>query len=147
MRRVAVPGSATAIYVWDYAAGAGFVRKFWDAAIEVDPDALTHDQARRFPWCNPEGLRTLFEGAGLEQVVVRALDISTRFTDFDDYWQPLLMGQGSAPTYLAARDQPTQKAIRERLRQSLPTGSDGAIELPARAWAARGTHGTPHPPV
>jgi ubiquinone/menaquinone biosynthesis C-methylase UbiE len=138
MRRVAVPNGVIAIYVWDYAEGARFLREFWDAAIELDPEASTYDQARRFPLCNPEELRKAFNAAGVAQVTTAALEVSTRFADFDDYWQPFLMGQGSAPTYLATRDESTKKAIRERLRQSLPTGPDGAIELPARAWAARG---------
>jgi hypothetical protein len=71
-------------------------------------------------------------------VVVRALNVTTRFADFDDYWQPFLTGQGSAPNYLVARDERVQNAIREQLRESLATGSDGAIALPARAWAVRG---------
>jgi hypothetical protein len=50
----------------------------------------------------------------------------------------LLTGQGSAPNYLATRDEATRLAIRERLRAALPTNALGAIELPARAWAIRG---------
>jgi SAM-dependent methyltransferase len=138
MRRVTVSEGVIAGYVWDYAEGARFLREFWDAAAAVDPEASAHDQARRFPLCNPEALRKLFEGAEMREVAVRALDVTTRFADFDDYWQPFLTGQGSAPNYLAARDKPVQDAIRERLRKSLPTGLDGAIELPARALAVFG---------
>jgi len=138
MRRVAVPGGVLAVYVWDYAEGARFLREFWDAAAAVDREALTFDQAQRFPLCHPDALRNLFEGAGLEQVKVCALDITTRFANFDDYWQPLLTGQGTAPNYFASRDERTQSAIRERLRGSLITNSKGEIELPARAWAIRG---------
>ncbi len=138
MRRVSVPNAVIAIYVWDYADGARFLREFWDAAAVVDREASAHDQAQRFPICNPAALRKLFEGAGLEHVEVRGLDITTRFASFDDYWQPLLTGQGSAPNYLATRDKRTQDMIRERLHDLLPTGSEGAIELPARAWAVRG---------
>ena len=39
----------------------------------------------------------------------------TRFASFDDYWEPLLTGQGSAPNYLATRDERIQTAIRDRL--------------------------------
>ena len=80
----------------------------------------------------------LFEQAGLEEIKVQALDITTKFASFDDYWQPLLSGQGSAPNYLASRGETTRNAIREHLRTSLPTNPDGVIELPARAWAVRG---------
>ncbi|HTA24435.1 MAG TPA: methyltransferase domain-containing protein [Terriglobales bacterium] len=138
MRRVTVPGGEIAIYVWDYAEGARFLREFWDAAAAMDPEALAYDQARRFPLCNPEALRKLFKGASVEHVTTRALDVTTRFVDFADYWQPFLTGQGSAPNYLAGRDERVQNAIRERLRERLPTGLDGTIELPARAWTVRG---------
>jgi hypothetical protein len=88
--------------------------------------------------CTQEGLRSLFEQAGLEDLALHALDVVTRFIDFDDYWEPLLTAQGSAPNYLAAHDQQVQTAIRERLRTKLPTTAQGTIELPARAWAVRG---------
>jgi SAM-dependent methyltransferase len=136
-RRVTRLGGTIAVYVWDYAHGATFLRQFWDAAIAIDGEAATFDQAHRFPMCTQGGLRSLFEQAKLEALTSRALDVVTRFTGFDDYWEPLLTGQGSAPNYLAARDQQTQTAIRERLRAVLPANPQGAIELPARAWAIR----------
>jgi ubiquinone/menaquinone biosynthesis C-methylase UbiE len=141
MRRVAVPQGVIAIYVWDYAHGVRFLREFWDAAAACDSEAMEHDQANRFAQCNPEDLRKLFERAGLEQIKVQALDVTTRFMNFDDYWQPLLSGQGSAPNYLESRDEGTRNAIRDRLRASLPSNADGVIELPARAWAGRGQRG------
>jgi SAM-dependent methyltransferase len=135
--RVTRPGGTIAVYVWDYAHGATFLRQFWDAAIAIDREAATFDQAYRFPMCTQEGLRSLFEQAKLEGLTSHALDVVTRFTSFDDYWQPLLTGQGSAPGYLAKRDPQIQTAIRERLRAILPANPQGAIELPARAWAIR----------
>jgi hypothetical protein len=114
------------------------LREFWDVAIAIDSEAAPFDQGQRFPMCTREGLRGLFEQAKLEDLAVHALDIVTRFTDFDDYWEPLLTGQGSAPNYLATRDEQIRAAIRERLRKSLPANAQGAIELPARAWAIRG---------
>jgi SAM-dependent methyltransferase len=137
-RRVTRPGGIIAVYVWDYAQGARFLREFWDAAIAIDGEAAGFDQAQRFPMCTQEGLHSLFEQAELEDLALHTLDVVTRFTDFDDYWEPLLTAQGSAPNYLAAHDQQVQTAIRERLRTKLPTTAQGTIELPARAWAVRG---------
>jgi SAM-dependent methyltransferase len=137
-RRVTRSGGTVAAYVWDYAQGARFLREFWDAAIAVDGEAAAFDQAQRFPMCTEDGLRSLFEQAKFEDLAVDALDVVTRFTDFDDYWEPLLTGQGSAPNYLATRDTQIQTALRERLKATLPRDSQGAIEMPARAWAIRG---------
>ena len=136
--RVTRPGGTLAVYLWDYVRGARFLREFWDAATAIDPEAAALDQALRFPICTEEGLRNIFEKAKLEQLSLTAVDIVTRFTSFDDYWEPLLTGQGSAPNYLATRDKQIQSAIRERLRATLPANAQGAIELPARAWAIRG---------
>jgi hypothetical protein len=126
-----------AAYLWDYAQGARFLREFWDAAIAIDAEAAASDQARRFPICTPEGLRSVFEQAKLEDLAVSTLEIVTRFASFEDYWEPLLTGQGSAPNYLATRDKKTQAAIREHLRAVLVLHARGAIELPACAWAIR----------
>ena len=137
-RRIVRPNGTIAAYVWDYEQGARFIREFWDAAIAIDPNTAAADQARRFPICKPDELRTLFTRAGLKECTTHALDIVTRFSSFDDYWQPILAGQGSAPTYLYKLDSQIQTRIRERLRTTLPTDASGAIELPARAWAIRG---------
>jgi SAM-dependent methyltransferase len=137
-RRVTRPGDTVAVYVWDYVRGARFLREFWDAATAIDPEAAVLDQALRFPICTEERLRNIFEQAKLEELNLTALDVVTRFTSFDDYWEPLLTGQGSAPNYLAARDKQTKAAIREHLRTTLPANAQRAIELPARAWAIRG---------
>jgi hypothetical protein len=35
-------------------------------------------------------------------------------------------------------DEPDRDRLRERLRELVPTGPDGAIDLVARAWTVRG---------
>jgi len=136
MQRVTMAEGVIAAYVWDYAEGAGFLRRFWDAAASVDPEAVHFDQAQRFPMCTPEGLRKLLQDAHCKNIEVTALEITTRFENFAEYWTPLLSGQGSAPNYLGSRSEDIRAEIRERLKSSFE--ADKAIELPARAWAVRG---------
>ena len=138
LRRIVVPGGLVAGYVWDYADGMEFMRRFWDAAVAVDPSVAELDQGRRFPIAAPGPLGTAFERAGFADVAVRAIDIETRFADFDDFWQPFLGGTGVAPTYVAGIDDAGRAAIREELRRTLPSEPDGSIGLHARAWAVRG---------
>src|SRR5262245_46092469 len=64
MRRVLRPGGTGAVYVWDHAGEMQLIRRFWDAAISLDPDARDIDEGRRFPICHPEPLLTLFRKAG-----------------------------------------------------------------------------------
>jgi SAM-dependent methyltransferase len=148
MVRVTRPGGRVAAYVWDYAGGMQMMRHFWDAAIAVSPHDARLDQAERFPLCQPEPLRALFERAGLTSVTVRAIDIPTVFRDFDDYWIPFLGRTGAAPTYLATVSDDVREQIRLHLKSRLLPPAGTAIELTARAWAVQGvvtggTKGTP----
>jgi len=141
MRRVARPGGLVAGYVWDYAGEMQLMRRFWDAAAELDPAAADLDEGRRMAGCNPADLEALFSGAGLEEVETRAIDVPTVFADFDDYWSPFEGGQGPAPGYCVSLPPDRRAALRERLRETLPAAPDGSISLVARAWAVRGTSG------
>ena len=137
LARVVRPSGTVAVYLWDYAGEMQFMRHFWDAATALDPAAP--DEGSRFPICRPEPLKALFAAAGLRDVEVRAVDVPTVFRDFDDFWSPFLGGQGAAPHYLMALGEAARAALRERLRERLPTAADGSIPLIARAWAAHGT--------
>ncbi|HVO42214.1 MAG TPA: hypothetical protein VMT34_06315, partial [Aggregatilineales bacterium] len=131
-------GGTVAVYVWDYAGKMQFMRHFWDAATALDPTAYDRDEGRRFPVCRPEPLQQLWQAAGLNDVEVRPIDISTDFRDFDDYWTPFLGGQGPAPAYAMSLSEERRAALRERIRVGLPFAVDGSIPLVARAWAVRG---------
>lgn len=137
MARVTSKGGTIAAYVWDYAGKMELMRYFWDAAVELDPGAAKLDEGPRFPLCRPEALETLFSGAGLRDVEVKPIDIPTRFAGFDDYWRPFLGGQGPAPAYAMSLEEAARTRLRDRIRERLPSASDGSISLIARAWGAR----------
>jgi SAM-dependent methyltransferase len=141
MARAARAGGRVAAYVWDYAGRMELMRHFWDAAAALDPAAAALDEGRRFGVCRPEPLARLFRDAGLDGVEVRPIEVPTRFRDFDDYWTPFLGGQGPAPGYAVALDEPARAALREELRRRLPVAADGSIPLVARAWAVAGATG------
>jgi len=137
MARATRRGCVVAAYVWDYAGKMELMRYFWDLAVELDSNAADLDEGRRFPICQPAPLAQLFAQAGLADVEVRAIDVATRFRDFDDYWSPFLGGQGPAPGYAMSLDEERRSALRERIRSALPFEKDGSIHLIARAWAVR----------
>lgn len=138
MVRAASHGGRVGAYVWDYAGKMELMRYFWDAAVELKPENRNMDEAVRFPVCQPEALSTLFEEAGLNDVAVRPLDVPTRFTDFDDFWNPFLGGQFPAPDYAMALGEEDRIQLREHIRKKLPIKTDGSIALIARAWAVQG---------
>ena len=139
MARVTVNGGTIGAYVWDYAGKMEFMRFFWDAAVQLDPQALKLDEGIRFPLCRPEALAELFAAAGLKEVAVTAIDITTSFASFDDYWQPFLGGQGPATTYTLSLDETARARLCDSLRERMPVQSDGSISLTARAWAIHAT--------
>lgn len=137
-RRVVDRGGLVAGYVWDYAEGMQLMRRFWEAAVAVDPAARVLDEGVRFPLAAPEPLAAAFTAAGLEAVDVRAIEVPTVFADFDDFWTPFLGGTGSAPSYVASMTESARASLRDRLRAEVPGEPDGSIRLRARAWAVRG---------
>jgi SAM-dependent methyltransferase len=142
MSRVTCPGGSVAAYVWDCsdADGMQMLRRFWDAAVHLDPEAAALDVGSRMPLCHPEPLLSLFASAGLRTVEVGHITIDTVFPDFDDYWRPFEGGTGGpAPVYVQRLDQDQRAALEAELRNTLPVEDDGSIHLTARAWAVRGS--------
>ena len=137
MRSVTADQAVVAACVWDYSEGMEFLRRFWDAAVALDPAARQYDEGERFPVCSRSGLEAAFSEAGFSQVRVEPLEIATRFDDFDDYWSPFVGGPGPAPGYVASLSNRGREDLVQRLHATLPRNQEGAIALRARAWAAR----------
>jgi SAM-dependent methyltransferase len=140
MVRAARRGGTVAAYIWDFAGERQFTRYFWRAAMALDPAATAQDPNRQFSLSHPEPLVALFVGAGLQAVAVEAVVVPTVFRDFDDFWQPHLLG-GSSPAqrYVASLGDQEQAALRDQLRLILPMVDDGSIPLLGHTWAVRGT--------
>jgi SAM-dependent methyltransferase len=139
MRDITASGRTISALVWDYAGRMEFLRRFWDAASRIDPNAAQLDEGRRFPICRPKALIELFQNAGLDAVCCDPLEIDTDFSSFDDYWHSFQRGSGPAPAYVASLDDQHRTALAEELECSLPRDAGGSIRLVARAWAVRGT--------
>ncbi len=138
MRRIAATGGLVSACVWDYAGQMEFLRRFWDSAAALDPNASVLDEGRRFPICRPDALEMLFRGAGLANVLCESLEIPTRFSAFAKFWTPFLGGTGPAPSYVASLESGQREALAEHLSRSLHRESDGSICLIAKAWVVRG---------
>jgi SAM-dependent methyltransferase len=139
MRSVAAPRATVSACVWDYSDGMQFLRYFWDAAVAADSAARELDEGERFPLCRRDALTALFRRGALGDVRCEPISISTTFTNFDDFWRPLLGGSGPAPSYVASLDAARRAILARKLEERLRGRLDGAITLTARAWAVRGT--------
>jgi SAM-dependent methyltransferase len=138
VRRVTQPGGWISAAVWDYGAGMKMLRAFWDAAAAVDPSAGKRDE-RNMPLCHAGELSNLWKQGGLAKIEERPLEIPLRFESFADFWDPFLLGQGPAGSYVSSLSDDRRKALRNELQRQLAIRVEGApFSLPARAWAVRG---------
>ena len=135
MRRVTRPGGVVASCVWDYSGEMTMLRAFWDAALELDPDAP--DEGRTMRFCVEGELGELWERCGLEDVRSGSLAVSARYADFNDYWSPFPTGLAPSGAYCASLDVRGQAALREACFVRLGSPA-GPFTLRARAWYAVG---------
>jgi SAM-dependent methyltransferase len=138
LARAAKPGGWVGVYVWDFDDKMQMLRFFWKAVASLDPGAETDDRNARFAICKPDRLEGALRETGLRSVEVKAIDVPTLFRDFDDYWAPFLRGNAPSQSYVASLNPEKREALRKHLKASLPTASDGSIDLVARAWAGKG---------
>jgi len=140
MTRVTRPGGVVAASVWDFRGGLVYQRLFWDTAAGIDPAAgSARDRLFATPLGTADGLAALWSNAGLSEISTGSLTIRMDYESFDDYWQPLLGGQGPVGTYAANLPDERRSLIREHVRLAyLAGGIDGPRSMTATAWAVRG---------
>lgn len=138
MTRVAKPGGMCGFFVWDYpGGGVEFIDAFWRAASAMDPGSLELAEGRRFSDCTEDALSALASEVWGVPVEATALDVPTRFRDFEDFWTPFTLGAGPAPGYCVSLASERRERLREKLERDLGRGVDGSIDLSARALAVK----------
>ena len=124
--------------VWDYAGEMWMLRRFWEGARDVDPDAP--DEAVTMRYCNRDELGQLWSEAGLDDVRTGELVVDAAYVDFDDYWSGFPGGPGPSGAYTAGLDPDRLAEVRAAVRRRLGE-PEGPFTLTARAWFVRGTVG------
>jgi SAM-dependent methyltransferase len=140
MVRVTRPGGVVASAVWDFCGGLVYQRILWDTAAALDPQASrTRDRLFSNPLSTPDGLEELWQTAGLVDIEVGSLTIRMNYANFDDYWEPLLGGQGPVGTFAAGLPEDVRRQLKTAVRAAFLSGRpDGPRSLTATAWAVRG---------
>jgi ubiquinone/menaquinone biosynthesis C-methylase UbiE len=135
MRRVVRPGGVAAACTWSYGEDMEVLRGFWDAARQLGSGAPDEGSTMRYR--SVEELDELWRRAGLADVQTDHLRVETRYTDFDDFWEPFTFGVGPAGTYLAKLSPEQREQVRTGLFKRLDEPS-GPFTLSATACAVRG---------
>jgi SAM-dependent methyltransferase len=140
MRRVTRRDGIVAAAVLDFRGGAVFQRLFWDTVCGIDPQA--HDRRARLFSAKPAlpgGLRGLFVAAGLERIEEDLITFRMDYANFEDYWRPLLGGQGPIGSYVAALAGDLQARLETAVGAAYCAGApDGPRAMSATAWVVRG---------
>ena len=137
MQRVTRPGGTVAAAVWDYAGEMTLLRRFWDAAVALDPSAGDKDEGRCMPFCTPDELGDLWRMVGLADVRVWPVVVAAGYDDFEDLWQPLDLGVAPSGAYATSLSSERRMALKAELRRRLGVGNE-PFRLRARAWIATG---------
>ncbi|MAT03584.1 MAG: SAM-dependent methyltransferase [Acidimicrobiaceae bacterium] len=136
LMRVVRSGGTVSACVWDFDEGMEMLRSFWDATLDLDPDAP--DEARTLRFGRQGEIVQLFERVGLVDVAESELRVESQYVDFDELWNGFLAGVGPAGAYctsLADDDrQRLHRALFERLGRPGGSFTLGAV---ARCAVAR----------
>jgi SAM-dependent methyltransferase len=136
MARVTRRGGVVAACVWDHAGGRGPLTTFWQAVLELDPDA--HDESQ-LAGAREGHLAELFVAAGLRDVASTMLTVQTRYQTFDEWWEPFTLAVGPAGDYVQGLDERRRAELRDRCASRLPR--QGPVDITASAWTATGRTG------
>jgi phospholipid N-methyltransferase len=141
MLRVVRPGGIVAATVWDTFGGMPSQRMFWDTFAAIEPTALGgRGVALVRPMTRPGEMARGFAAAGLENISEVTLTIRMDFESFDDYWLPLINGQGTLAAFLSSLPHGVPERVQSAVRQAyLSDQPDGPRSFASAAWAVKGS--------
>ena len=134
MRRVARPGGLVGAYVWDFVqelSPSGPLRRAM-RRFGVEVPGIPGTEASRL-----DALRALFQGAALEQIETRTIDVCLAYADFHDFWQAQTPGYAPTTKIIAAMKESERARLKRAVQSALPSGPNGSIEYCARANAIK----------
>lgn len=132
MARVTRPGGVVAACTWDFPDGMKLLGTYWTSAKALDPGTAAESNA-----FSEARLEELWREAGLGDVEVDGIVVSSRYESFDELWHTFLLGVGPSGQHLVSQPPERQSAIRAEYFSRVGEPA-GAFELDARAWAVRG---------
>jgi SAM-dependent methyltransferase len=139
-RRVTRAGGTVAATIWDMRGGFMYARFAWDIAAAIDAVAAAErDKLFQTRFLRPGSLEALWAEIGLADVRGQSLAIDMTFSDFDDYWRPLIAAGQTFSKYYGSLSAVAQTRTYDAVRAAFLVGDDdGPRSFGARAFAVRG---------
>ena len=134
MARVVRPGGLVAAYLWDMP-GGGF--PFHPIQEEVRRLGITPPLPTSPQVSNVDALRAVWQGAGLEGIETRVIDVQRTYPSFENFWDTT-MKTGSLVETVKSLSPEALATLQDRVRQRLPVSADGTLTYGARANAVKG---------
>ena len=138
MKRVARPGSIIALYDWDMDSNMNTTRHFWEAVSNFIPEQQRSKTTDHTPMTEIDSITRIFKAAGLKTVQKNTISFTTRFRDFNDYWDPITKNSQNVGRYYQSMTEDQRNGVNKLLRNSLPFAEDGSISFESRAVAVKG---------
>ena len=135
MKRVVKPQGVVAAYVWDNLGGGSIQRPLVESLIAMGIDAPAGGGLKNMRIAE---LQALFEGAGLDRIATRTIEIEVSYRDFDDYWSAQTGFANPVVQPIRRMSESEVARLQAHLRDHLPTDGGGRIAYPARANAVKG---------
>ncbi len=134
MKRVVKPGGWVATYMWDLPGGGIPVEPMYRAlrSLGIDAPMPGVEVSSR------DGMRAVWEKAGLQSIETRVIRIQVVYSGFDDFWDSYRVPEGPSGQAIRKMSPPQIEQLKARLREQLVPGLDGRIAYEAFANAVRG---------
>jgi 2-polyprenyl-3-methyl-5-hydroxy-6-metoxy-1,4-benzoquinol methylase len=133
--RVVALGGGVAFSVWDRPERARLIALVGDAVERAGGDryAGVPDGPDDFRFADPDEMRALLEGAGLERIEVSTHELSVDVPDAETLWAGLMGGLARAPATVEAHDPRTRARVREAFEEICQEfrEPEGTLEIPA----------------
>lgn len=139
MRRVLRPGGIAGATVWAYGGMPGW-RLFWDTVRAIEPDASAQGLLPgKRPLTGDGELLEAFRNAGFQAVTGAKLSVAVEYAAYDDFWYPMVYGQGEFGTFFDGLPEPRRARLKDAMRVAYLEGViDERRAFINTAWAVRG---------
>jgi allophanate hydrolase subunit 1 len=101
------------------------------------PSPPHRDNARR------DRMQALWEQAGLTAIATEVIHIDVAYASFEDFWQSSTAPVGPSGKAIADLSPQDRERLKTRLREQVPTASDGRIAYRSCANAVKGIKRSP----